>query len=152
MPLHIGTTVYASTSTNTFPDVGLAVLKWMIFHSCCGPRCPPTSHHATNLWGYAKDTVIKPPLPLILDELKQRICATIDAITSDVLQWIWDELDYRPDVCRVTRGSHIKHLWRWKKTLTVYPSICSCSLVTINIHSSKNSFLIVLFILTNPEL
>ena len=33
------------------PDVGLAVLEWMIFHSCCGPRGPPTSHHATFICG-----------------------------------------------------------------------------------------------------
>jgi hypothetical protein len=24
---------------------------------------------------------------------------------------VWQELEYRVDVCRVTRGAHIEHLW-----------------------------------------
>jgi hypothetical protein len=26
------------------------------------------------------------------------------------LQCVWQELDYRTDVCRVTRGGHMEHL------------------------------------------
>jgi hypothetical protein len=29
---------------------------------------------------------------------------------ADMLQTVWDELDYRVDVCRITKGAHIEHL------------------------------------------
>jgi hypothetical protein len=29
---------------------------------------------------------------------------------SDMLQRVWAEMDYRLDVCRVTKGGHIEHL------------------------------------------
>jgi hypothetical protein len=31
-------------------------------------------------------------------------------ITADMLQTVWNELDYRVDVCRFTKGAHIEHL------------------------------------------
>jgi len=31
-------------------------------------------------------------------------------ITADMLQTVWNELDYRVDVCRITNGAHIEHL------------------------------------------
>ena len=34
----------------------------------------------------------------------------IEAITADMLQTVWNELDYRVDVCRITKGAHIEHL------------------------------------------
>ena len=74
------------------------------------PRFPDLTPCDFYLWRYVKDTVFKTPLPLTLDELKQCICTAIDAIMSDVLKRIWDELDYRMDVRRVTRGAHIGHL------------------------------------------
>jgi len=27
-----------------------------------------------------------------------------------MLQTVWKELDYRVDVCRITKGAHIEHL------------------------------------------
>jgi hypothetical protein len=32
------------------------------------------------------------------------------SITRDTLHKVWDELDYRLDICRVTRGAHIESL------------------------------------------
>jgi hypothetical protein len=32
------------------------------------------------------------------------------AITADMLQTVWNELDYRFDVCRITKGSHKEHM------------------------------------------
>jgi hypothetical protein len=29
---------------------------------------------------------------------------------SDMLQTVWNELDCRVDVCRITKGAHIEHL------------------------------------------
>jgi len=34
----------------------------------------------------------------------------IETITADMLQTVWNELDYRVDVCRITNGAHIEHL------------------------------------------
>jgi hypothetical protein len=34
----------------------------------------------------------------------------MDTITVDMLQTVWNELDYRVDVCRITKGTNIEHL------------------------------------------
>jgi len=34
----------------------------------------------------------------------------IETITADMLQTVWNKLDYRVDVCRITKSSHIEHL------------------------------------------
>ena len=34
----------------------------------------------------------------------------IETITADMLQTVWNELDFRVDVCRITKGAHIEHL------------------------------------------
>jgi len=75
---------------------------------------PPHSQDATPcdffLLGYAKDQVYVPPPPASIPELKVRIRTTIETITADMLQTVWNELDYRVDVCRITKGAHIEHL------------------------------------------
>jgi len=30
--------------------------------------------------------------------------------TAAMLQTVWNELDFRVDVCRITKGAHIEHL------------------------------------------
>lgn len=57
-----------------------------------------------------KDRVYVPPLLTSVDDLKQRM--TVAAATVDVamLRSVWEELDYRIDICRVTEVSHIEHL------------------------------------------
>jgi len=62
------------------------------------------------LWDYVKDQVYVPPLPASIPELKVRIRPAIETITADMLQTVWNELDYRVDVCRITKCAHIKHL------------------------------------------
>ena len=62
------------------------------------------------LWGYFKDQIYVPPLPASIPEMKVRIRTAIETITSDMLQTVWNELDYRVDVCRITKGAHIEHL------------------------------------------
>jgi len=47
---------------------------------------------------------------LHIPELKVRIRTAIETITADMLQTVWNELDYRVDVCRITKGAHIDHL------------------------------------------
>ena len=43
-------------------------------------------------------------------ELKVRIRTAIETITADMLQTVWNELAYRVDVCRITKGAYIEHL------------------------------------------
>ena len=38
------------------------------------------------------------------------IRTTIEIITADMQQTVWNELEYRVDVCRITKGAHIEHL------------------------------------------
>jgi hypothetical protein len=51
-----------------------------------------------------------PPLPRDLAYLKARIIAAVKNIDAPMLTRVWQELEYRVDVCRVTRGAHIEHL------------------------------------------
>jgi len=61
------------------------------------------------LWGYVKDRVYVPPLPATVDKLQEHITAAVNSVMLDMLQRVWSELDYRIDVCRVTRGrEHIE--------------------------------------------
>jgi len=75
---------------------------------------PPPSPDATPcdffLWRYVKDQVYVPLLPASIPELKVRIRTATKTITADTLQTVWNELDYRVDVCRITKGAHIEHL------------------------------------------
>ena len=54
--------------------------------------------------------VYVPRLSASVPELKVRIRTVTETITADVLQTVWNELDYRVDVCRITKGAHIEHL------------------------------------------
>jgi hypothetical protein len=45
-----------------------------------------------------------------IDYLKRRITETVAAVTRDMLRRMWEELDYRFDICRFTRGAHIECL------------------------------------------
>jgi len=45
-----------------------------------------------------------------MPDLKNRITAAVETITPDLLSSVWQELDYRLDVCRVTKGANIEHL------------------------------------------
>jgi hypothetical protein len=62
------------------------------------------------LWGFVKDRVYVPSLPMSLKELRDRITHALQTITADMLHRVWDEFDYRVDVCRVTQGVHIEGL------------------------------------------
>ena len=47
---------------------------------------------------------------LHIPELKVRIRTSIETITADMLQTVWNEVLYRVDVCRITKGAHIEQL------------------------------------------
>jgi len=66
---------------------------------------PPSNNSIRRWYAQFQDTgcVCNP-------ELKVRIRTAIETITTDMLQTVWNELDYRVDVCRITKGAHIEHL------------------------------------------
>jgi hypothetical protein len=74
------------------------------------PRSPDATPCDFFLWGYVKGQVYVSPLPASMSELKELIRTANDTITADMLQTVWNELDYRVDVCRITKSAHIEHL------------------------------------------
>jgi len=55
-----------------------------------------------------EDSVFVPRRPVSLNELKQRITTAFSSVDEGSLRSVWTELDYRIDICRVTKGSHIE--------------------------------------------
>jgi hypothetical protein len=72
------------------------------------PSSPDLTSYDFLLWGFVKGSVYVPPLPTPIQELRDRITHALQAITADMLHRVWDEFDYRVDVCRVTQGAHIE--------------------------------------------
>jgi len=64
-------------------------------HFQCYVISKPLAYWTHNLRSSVDDRVFVPPLPVSLNELKQRITT---------------ELDYRIDICRVTKVSYTEHL------------------------------------------
>ena len=60
--------------------------------------------------GLHQGFVYVPPMPRDLPQLRQRIVEAVAAIDRQMLQLVSQELDYRIDICRVTKGAHIEHL------------------------------------------
>jgi hypothetical protein len=59
-----------------------------------------------------------------LADLKARIIAALKNIDSPMLTRVWQELEYRTGVCRVTRGAHIRTSLVVKKKLFKFS--CGC--------------------------
>jgi len=74
------------------------------------PRSPDLTPCDFFVWGFVKDSIYVPPLPMSLNELRDWIKHALQTITADMLHRVWDEFDYRVDVCRVTQGAHIEGL------------------------------------------
>jgi len=49
-------------------------------------------------------------LPRDLANLKIQIIAAVKNIDASILTRVWQELEYRIDVCRVTHGAHVEKL------------------------------------------
>ena len=79
-------------------------------HLLWPPRSPDLTPCDFFLWGYVTDSTYKPPLPQNVRELQDRIRAVVQTIDGNMLKRVWQELDYRIDICRVTKGAHIEHL------------------------------------------
>jgi len=62
-------------------------------------------------------------MPRDLPQLQQRIVEVVAAIDRLMLQRVWQELDYRIDIYRVTKGGHIKHLYGKTETWSISSSV-----------------------------
>jgi hypothetical protein len=49
-----------------------------------------------------------PPLPANVVELWTLITAAVAEVTSEMLRSVWQEIDYRWDVCHITNGRHLE--------------------------------------------
>jgi hypothetical protein len=47
---------------------------------------------------------------MCIPEMKVRFRTAIETITADMLQIVWNEIDYPVDVCRITNGAHKEDL------------------------------------------
>jgi hypothetical protein len=86
-------------------EMSFCVIKYAKTNSCTGVQ--PAIY--LFLWGYIKWQVFVPHLPLYIDELKLIITTAIETTDRNMLERLWDELEYRPDICRVTNRAHIEH-------------------------------------------
>ncbi|GBN20813.1 hypothetical protein AVEN_168688-1 [Araneus ventricosus] len=56
---------------------------------------------------FVKNIVYKTPVPSF-DELKRRIVTAIQNVTPQMLENTWREIEFRLDVLRATKGSHVQ--------------------------------------------
>jgi hypothetical protein len=64
----------------------------------------------TNIWHWW-DLLLRPITATNLTDLKAQIIAEVKNIDTPMLTRVWQELEYRIDVCRVTPGAHFEHLY-----------------------------------------
>jgi hypothetical protein len=110
----------ASTSSNTAHPLYLEEVREYLNTRCpdrwigrvapivCPPRFPDLTPLVFFLWGFVKDRVFVPPLPTNVAELRTRITVAVAEVTPEMLRSVWQDIDYRWDVCRITNRSHIE--------------------------------------------
>ena len=86
-----------------FGQEDVALMRWT-------PRSPDLTPCDFLLWGFVKDAVFVSTVPANLQVLRDRITAAAALIDRDMLTCVWNELDYRLNVCRVSQGGPIEHL------------------------------------------
>jgi hypothetical protein len=67
------------------------------------PICRPTNYF---LWDYVKDIVYVPPLPQDINDLKDRIRRAVATTERHMMQMVWQQINYRLNVCTATHGAH----------------------------------------------
>jgi hypothetical protein len=58
-----------------------------------------------SFWGFVKDNVYILPMPVDFQELQDRIVNAIAPVHITFLGKLWVELQYRLNVCHITRGT-----------------------------------------------
>jgi hypothetical protein len=64
-----------------------------------------------------------------MSELRRRIIAAISSIDREMPRRVWSEMDYRLDICRITKGSHIEHLWGTQNKLGKFLFLSVCGML-----------------------
>jgi hypothetical protein len=72
------------------------------------PRSPDLTPLDSFLWGFVRDRVFVPPLPTNVAKLRTRITSAVAEVVPEMLRSVWQDIDYRRDVCRITNESHIE--------------------------------------------
>ncbi|GBL83628.1 hypothetical protein AVEN_196449-1 [Araneus ventricosus] len=101
-PPHYGNFVREFLDT-TFPQRWIgrgAVMAWL-------PRSSDITPLDFYLCRYVKQHVYSEHINDI-NHLKQRTTNVIHSVTSDVFTRVWEELDYRLDLCWATNGAHLE--------------------------------------------
>jgi hypothetical protein len=75
------------------------------------------------LRGFVKDEVYVPPVPVTLNNLKDRTRKATAKSNQPLKQNVWHEVEYRLDVCRARNGAQT-----WSTLRKVWKNILSCSL------------------------
>ena len=91
---------YSSYRKGAFGSPSTTVANFLHFLSC----------DFFFLRGLVKGLVNVPPFPTSLEQLEPRIPAVLETLTQNMLQRVWDELNERLDVCRVTTSAQIENL------------------------------------------
>lgn len=58
-------------------------------------RSPDLTLYDIFIWGYVKSIVFTPLMPKTLQELNEFINVAMGIIDNEILQNVWNELDYR---------------------------------------------------------
>jgi hypothetical protein len=90
----------------TMPNIVTEFLDETFPRRWIGKQWPPRSPDLTPL-GCVKQVVYSDRIHKI-KRLKQRIREAAVSFTPDVLGRVWQEMEYRLDVCRATSGAHIE--------------------------------------------
>ena len=89
-----------------------------------GPQDLLTFRHAICYYGgMLRNSMFLYSIPRDLPELWRRYFVANSEIDCDLLQRVWAEMNYRLDVCRVTMGGHLQHLWGMQKKYLCCPSV-----------------------------
>jgi len=81
------------------------------------PRSPDLTPLDFFLLDFVKDEIYVPPMPISLNNLKDRIWTATAKTDQPLLQNVWHEIEYLIHVCRATNGAHIELLQGMKKNV-----------------------------------
>ena len=78
----------------------------LTFHGCrVSYNCPAAIPHQTR----ERTTIRQLHSKVVCSFKRQGVCVK-ETIAAYMLQTVWNELDYRVNVCRITKGAHREHL------------------------------------------
>ena len=93
-----------------------ALMRWP-------PRSPDLTPCDFFFWGFVKDTVFVSPLPAHLQISATVITAAVALVGRDMLTRVWNEVDCRVDVCRITKVDTLSNCELCKKKLGDFLSL-----------------------------